>query len=853
MQTHRFLAWFATAVLFGAAAGSARAECSTSIQCIGISANSPQEAEHNHHGQIGGGGTTSGSTLVTMDFSNRPVAGTTTKTLYVAAAQGPTGTVVQLSPIRITGPDAGQFSLVGGTCALNGGNGPTHGANDTGYCTIEVRFAPTSPGVKTALLTVPFPQPNAGFIDHRDATLTGIGGNERVSPALEPQVASLISSQVATLRRFGAAQITNISNRLSSLRLDRGLRSDAKGYADDGLWHPTQATSGAQPVGGPAEFGPLSHLAASLVTSRGIPVMYASESDPNAGAPGGGYWLAGVATFGRAGAASDAARFETTGLTAGADHRFTHDLIVGAAVGYARARNTFGAEGSESNNTGQSVSLYGSYQAAKDVYIDATLGYGTLGSKSSRFESVVNTFARSERDGKQLFGSLAISQQTREENLSWTPYARLDLTSGRLERVDETGAGINSLSYLQQKVSSSRLALGLRTTATHETDIGVVVPHLSIEYGRDLNRVGAASIAYADQPGGTSYSVAPAGESRSHALLGLGAEFLTRQGLVFGFDLSSNGRVNRSSEYATRFWFSTALDDNRPKPPAAGSGTVEVPVTVSAALRLDDNITRTGTPTTPLSDRIWSVGVGRDGKFEFSESMVLTLGALATAEKFRTYTELDNTVFGLRGELAYQAGGHFAAPRFGLFAGLAYDDSRSEIRTGHRIELGINARLQVAERAGLSGVVSHNRRRARGDVFDTDFDAAKGGADLQLGERGTLRVAVEARRGDFVSSGRAMADSAAISEVLVDDDAFASKRFVAYRFPARSTISTIGYSLNLGSRDSFDLSWTGIHVKPTKTPDYSRFPIYPTTGAIGAGGNSPYSVRQIDIAYRMRF
>ena len=867
MTTPKHVLWITAALVVGTYSSQALAECSTTVQCIGISADSPENAEHNHHGQLGGGGTTSGSTLVTMDFSNRPVASSTVKTLYVAAAQGPVGTVVQLNPIQITGLDASQFSLVGGTCALSGGNGPTHGASDTGHCTIQVRFNPTSPGVKTAQITVPIPQPNAGFVDHRDATLTGVGGNERISPALDSQVASLIASQVATLRRFGAAQVTNISNRLASLHRARGLQGSAQqrytafppapaatggGDAVRPLLFP-QAPRGEQPNDAAADFGVLPRLLAGLLTARQVPLMLASDSGAEPGASDGGYWLSGVATFGRVGSTGNETRFETTGITAGADLRLGRDLVVGGAAGYSRASNTFGINGSDSRNTGQSLSFYGSYEMVRDVYVDAILGYGTLTSRSSRYVTANSAFATSERDGSQAFGSLAVSQELHEENLSWAPYARLDFGIGKLGRVDETGAGISSLTYLEQKHRSSRLSLGIRASATHETAFGLVIPHLRLEHGRELKRVGAALISYADQPGGPTYTVAPAAESRSSTTLGIGAEFLTHGGVAFGFELGSNGRFGSNPEYATRFWLSTALDDRRQKPQGLVQASAKAPFSVGAAVRLDDNITRTGMPTPKLSDRIWLVSAGIDDKFDLSDSMSLSIGAQSTAEKFKTYDGLDNAVLGLRAELAYQAGGHFAAPRFGLFAGAAYDDSRSDLRTGHRLELGLNARVQVAERAGLSGVLAHNRRKAHGEIFDTNFDSARVGVDHQVGERGTARLAVEARRGDFVSSGRPMADSAAISEALADDDAFAAKRFLAYRFPARSLIATVGYNLSLGSRDSFDIAWTGIRVKPTKTPDYTWFQIYPTMGLPGAGGNSPYSVQQVDIAYTMRF
>jgi uncharacterized protein YhjY with autotransporter beta-barrel domain len=594
-------------------------------------------------------------------------------------------------------------------------------------------------------------------------------------------------------------------------------------------------------------------MLATLLTTGQVPLMLASDAGAQPGIAGAGYWIGGVASFGRVAAGGIETRFETSGLTAGADMVLRPGLVVGGAAGYSRAHDSFGLNGSDTRNTGQSLSLYGSYEVARNLYVDAILGYGRFESRANRYSTVGNALAKSERDGSQVFGSLAVSQQWHDHDASFAPYARLEFGNGRLDRADETGAGIGSLTYLEQKVRSSRLALGLRASITREVEFGRVTPQLRFEYGRDLSRVGAATIAYADQPGGPTYTVLPTSESRNSQLLAVGAEFLTRGGLAFGFELGSNGRFGSKPEYATRFWLSSALDGERPKPGGLAEESKKAPFAASTALRYDDNITRTGAPTQKLSDRIWVVSAGLTDNMEFSDSLVLGVGATATAEKFATYDRLDSAILGLNAELVYQAGGHFAAPRFGLFANAAYDDARSALRKGRRFELGLNARMLVAAQTGVSGVLSHSRRRARGDLYDTDVTAARVGIDHQVGERGTVRLGVEARRGDFVSSGRGMADSAAISEVQVDDDAFASRRFVAYRFPGRSLIGTLGYSLPLGPLDSLGLNWAFIRVKPTQTPDYTRFPPYPTQGLRGAGGNSPYSVQQIELSYIMRF
>ena len=864
MTLRKLVTWLAAGLVAGSLSSQALAECGGTLQCIGISANSVDEARANHHPE---------SHAVTMAFGNVPVASATIKTLYVAAVTGPQGGAVKLNPIAISGPDKDQFSLVGGTCPLNGGDGPRHGNPATDSCTILVRFIAASPGAKSATLTVPLTPSAPGNIDRRVAALTGIGGNERISPALEPDVASLIGAQVATQRRFGAAQLRNISNRLDSLHRAQGFAAgtgiNVGSTERRGLeLPPTPSASAGQaaldpfaaadrrraerPGAATGEAGAVPALLASLLTSGQLPVLLASDAGLRPGASDGGYWLSGLASFGRVGPDGGETRFETSGFTIGVDRRLRPDLVVGGAAGYSRAHSTFGSNGSDARHSGQSLALYGSWEIVRDTYLDAILGYGTLTSRSRRFVAVNQTVASSERDGSQIHGSLAVSKELIDGNLSWAPYARLEFNRGTLERADESGAGISSLTYLEQKNRSSRLLLGMRASAMHDFEFGRVIPHLRLEYGRELQRVGAATIAYADQPGGPTYSVAPTGERRSSGLIGIGAEFLTHRGLAFGFELGSNGRIRENSEFATRLWLSTALDQLGPRPAGPATASTKTPFTVGAALLQDNNITRTASPTPELSDRIWTVTGGIDDKLDLNDSLNLSYGAMATAQKFQTFDRLDTASLDLRAELAYQAGGLFTSPRFGLFSSVAYDSSRSDLRTGNRIEIGANARVQVAERSGISGLLAHNRRRTRGDIYDTDFTSLRAGADHQVGERSTLRLSLEGRRGDFVSSGIPAADSAAVSEALADDDAFPDKRFVAYRFRGRSLIATVGYRLWLGNRDSLDIAWSAIRVKPTAAPDYTRF-TYPFRLQQGQGGKSPYSVQQIGISYTMRF
>jgi len=965
----RVLPWLARLVIVLLFSSQAYAECGGNTQCIGVGATQ-QEAAVAHHGL--------GPATFALDFGNQVIATTSnSKTIYVAAVTGPTATQATLGNISITGADAAQFSIAGGTCLTMG---PIQGGAD---CTILVAFSPSTVGAKSATVHVPLNPPACvGCVTERTVTATGTGtlappaarattlsvrantpttldltsfvsganltgirissapangratvsGNKvtytptagylgadafsyetfsstvtsapavvtisvvpRPSPAAEPHVVSLTMSQAATAHRFGITQISNISRRLESLhrvshKSDesrfsalsprwqelRQLSSQAASQGQATSLHPgygialpgltPQSDPGDSPAPiraeenisahpGQTQVGSVTRFLTNLATTGSIPVLYQSESSPGrAGTPAGGFWSDGMVSFGKQDASptSSAMTFATSGITAGYDARFADNLILGFGIGYARAGTALGTDGSTSKNQGRSISAYGSYQPTPDFFVDGLLGYGSLDSQSERFVESVGSFGRSGREGDQVFGSIAAGYQFQQRDFMISPYGRLEFSAGKLNQATETGAGLSSLTYFEQNLKSLRLALGLRAQSSHETDFGLALPHVRAEYGRDLTRDGNATIAYADMEAGPTFTVTPVGSNRNRLLLGVGSELLTTSGMVFGFDFSASRRAGDYTDHTMRVWLATNLD-GKPRPNGFVSELFRNPVAIEAGFRWDDNVSRTGGVSPKLGDGIYFLGGGITKTVFTSDNTRLKLTGALDADKFERYEHLDNVSLGFGAELQYRNDGRFETPTYGVFARANRDETRSQMRRGYRSSVGVNARASVTDRIELFGVLAQNNRNASSPLFDTRDVSAKLSADYQFDSRGTLYLGGEHRRGDAVSSGLPMADSAAISKVLVDDDAFSRAGLVGYRYAARTTIWTLGYNVRLGNRDSLDFSWRRAVATPTQTPDYAGLVGYPGLGAPGTGGGSSYAAQQFSLSYLMRF
>ncbi len=716
----------------------------------------------------------------------------------------------------------------------------------------------------------------------------------RTSPAAEPHVAALTTSQAASAHQFGLAQVSNISRRLESLHrvsprreqtnlalsprwqqlrqlaaLAASQRQSALLPPQDEIANPgrlrrLEPASAVSAIsnGAAAAFGAdqiqgiaLTRTLANLASTGSIPVLYQSEPTPGTRqTQSGGYWTGGMVSFGKqdASATSSSMSFTTSGITAGYDTRLAHDLVVGIGLGYARAGVALGSDGSNSRNQGRSVSFYGSYQPKPELFVDGLLGYGTLDSQSERFVASAGAFGLSQRGGEQLFGSISSGYQMQQGNLLVSPYARLAFSVGTLDQATETGAGLSSLTYFEQKLESMQLALGLRAQSSHETDFGLATPHIRAEYGRDLSRDGNASIAYADMESGPTYTVVPAGVSRNSLVLGIGSEFLTTGGLIYGFDFSSTRRASDYTDHTMRVWLAANLD-GKPKLGGLLSGISRNPVALEAGFRWDDNISRTGGASTPLGDGTYFLGSGISRTLVTSSHTRLKLSGTLDTDKFERYEGLDNVSLGLGAELQYRHDGRFETPTYGVFARVNWDETRSEMRRGHRSTVGVSARTTLSDRIELFGALANNHRFASSALFDTSDVSARFNLDYQIGSRGTLYLGGEHRRGDAVSAGLPMADSAAISKVFAADDAFARAGLIGYRYAARTRIWTLGYNFQLGNRDSLDVSWRQATASPTQTADYSGIGGYPGLGAPGTGGSSTYTAQQFTLSYLMRF
>ncbi len=134
-------------------------------------------------------------------------------------------------------------------------------------------------------------------------------------------------------------------------------------------------------------------------------------------------WTGGTVDFGsRNGMVErNGAGFNTEGVTLGADYRVNDLLVFGVGGGYGHDRSDIGNDGTRSTAESYSIALYASFRPLDQLFLDGTIGTGSLAFDSVRFAADADAFATGHRSGEQNFASLTTGYLLKDEGWHLTP------------------------------------------------------------------------------------------------------------------------------------------------------------------------------------------------------------------------------------------------------------------------------------------------------------------------------------------------------------------------------------------------------------------------------------------------
>ncbi|MFN4095165.1 MAG: putative Ig domain-containing protein [Sphingomonas sp.] len=381
----------------------------------------------------------------------------------------------------------------------------------------------------------------------------------RPNPANDPEVRGLVQAQVNSARRFVDIQVGNFNRRLEGLRRGGGsggfsnsLRISASDHCIDTItaWtNPVCANAGGNAAGGanrqPGGFGTNPHggpltggaMGGGLLGGGAIGSAEAGDGTTSAAkADGSGgstasplsIWAGGTIRWGdrdeKTGRPSE--RFESEGVTFGADYRFNPSFAAGIGVGLGRETTDVGRNGSQSEGEAKTLAIYGSHLLGGGLYVDWLAGYQWLDFDLRRYVTLSGAMVNSSRSGRQWFGSVSTGADIESGDWRVTPYARIDAQRGTLNGYTENSGSVFDLTYLDQDVAFTSIGAGAKVDYRIAVENGFFLPRLRLEYQRDIERDSEALVAYFDQLSGPFNGVPLTGYARSRFLMGFGVEMM---------------------------------------------------------------------------------------------------------------------------------------------------------------------------------------------------------------------------------------------------------------------------------------------------------------------------------------
>lgn len=691
-------------------------------------------------------------------------------------------------------------------------------------------------------------------------------GGVRPNPLRDPSVVSLISTLGQTTQRFARAQIGNFSQRLEFLHsrgdAPSGAGSPAGGFGPGTAPVParanpvagaTGAETGQAPAGaagaaggvaGPSQgprLGTPAPAGAADDRLRGTPTGFGEAPRPGTfdpiprlnAAPLASalippealpreieLWTGGSFNLGSRSQTTDgtAFSFTTEGVSAGLDMRVNPKLRLGMGLGYGRDRTDIGTDGSAATGRSVSFALYGSYQPTRDTFIDALAGVGRLSYDTQRYVASVGDYAIANRTGQQFFGSVAAGYELKADGLLVSPYGRIDAGRAHLRSATEQGAGTSALAYSSQDLPSLQFTAGLRLESGHETSFGSARPRLRLEYHHEFEGQRAALVSYADQVGGPQYALEASTTKRNSLSIGIGSDFVLSSGLKLSADYQMNRSFGPENDHVVSFRLVKDFDGRGLAwawPDLAGTPGRPLGILVDVGYAMDDNVNRGSAEEDRLADQVYTVNASKRWVFSLSDHSRLVVNGFASGEKFRNFSGLTRLFGGGQAELQYRAAAGFLPPTYALFVRSQIERFESDLRDGYRYSTGVSVRKPLTDRINFFSALAVNRRDARSQVFTTREYSGRFNFDWALSRDSTVYFGGEYRQGDVVSSGRPTLTTFDLAEVLVRDDVFTQRGFFDYRTRAKTTLSSLGYNLSLGERDSLDFSWRWALSTPT--------------------------------------
>ena len=384
--------------------------------------------------------------------------------------------------------------------------------------------------------------PDGGFIDLCEQLL--VAPDDEVRETLAALAPEENLAQATVLRELSFAQFFNVDARLAELRGAGG------GFSTAGLNLSTRT--------GSLGFDQLSQMLGEERQSDDAGGLFSSPW---------GFFVNGTISSGDQSFDGTSGQvgvdFESRGLTAGVDYRFSTSLVVGAAIGYANFDSDVTGD-SELDTTGYTITGYGSWYPRDSFYLDGRISIGQVEmdqARRVRFTlngQTTDVVARGSADADQLSLAFGAGYHLNRGAWNFTPNASLRYTNSDVDGFTERGAGDFALTYDSTSTDSLLVSAGLQMSRAFSLSRGVVTPQLSLSWNfEDRGDELAVTGRFASTNGNQAFRFVSPETDSNYGALGLGLVFVGANGVqayvnyrtVFGYDDFSRDTLNLGARF----------------------------------------------------------------------------------------------------------------------------------------------------------------------------------------------------------------------------------------------------------------------------------------------------------------
>jgi hypothetical protein len=258
-----------------------------------------------------------------------------------------------------------------------------------------------------------------------------------------------------------------------------------------------------------------------------------------------------------------------------------------------------------------------------------------------------------------------------------------------------------------------------------------------------------------------------------------------------------------------------------------------------ASLVYDSNLPQAQLASDIVDDFGVAARAGIARSFSVGDHADLSTGIEAKVLRYATYEGASVISLGASAGYRRKLGLGLTAPRVGVDASLAWEDSPEPVRDGYRFLASAFFSKRFDERLEASVTLAYDRREQRdatsvvpgipGDPFSLQSRSVTLRGSYAFGERATFIASAGARGGDVVSSTRRNPEIFVESAAIAPDPAFGPD-YIAYRLTGARTLS-------LGAGVAYELSRR------------SSLEAFLTTHDTRARGGLDYDVQRFSVSY----